>query len=657
MATSGRMDSSSNKESSGSQCRSGKLIDSICDEFEASWKESSHPSLAKFLGKGSEDFRGMLFVELMAIDIDYREMEGETVSTDYYIDRFPQFEKQIRNWFRDNFLTIKSPDFVISNYRVIDQLGKGGMSIVYKAEHTRLKRIVAVKILQVEGVSQREATRRFIRESEAVGKLDHPNIVRATDAGTEGDTWYIAMEYIDGIDLRKLSDKMGPLPLVEAAALIRDAAIGLHHAHEAGLIHRDIKPSNLMLSRKGEVKLLDLGLARVQWENPEDEISRTGQVMGTLDYMSPEQLDDHRVEAPTDIYGLGATFYKLLTGKGPLHSEKGSTPSQKVRKLMEYSVPDIELIRDDLPAEAVHVIRKMLAGNPNDRFASAAELVTALTPLCDNVDPGSLAKRIFSSESDSVDISPGPPVSTDSAREQVKTMNKGFSLIAIFTLVVAGFFLLNYFLQKNNGGAPGKAAAPVAQQESTQISGEAMKNANPLPLDDLHWEKSGQGGVSFFNDEITGRQKVKIYTNRGSVLFLYREEPTFEGLDLSTTFRVISGDAQLGFGLVFGYVDEQNFYAIHLQSARHFRLIRWKDGTPTELIPWTYADRIRHVYTIQSVRIKVVGGEVAILVDDETIASYTLDEPLAGKKVGLYVSDGGLSVDFWEVRLKEHGSG
>ncbi len=213
-----------------------------------------------------------------------------------------------------------------------------------------------------------------------MGKLAHPNIVRALDAGEADGRHYLVMEYIDGIDLSRLSRRCGPLPVPEACELLQQAALALQHAHEHNLVHRDIKPSNVMLTRDGHVKLLDLGIALLQPEEPlTSDLTGTGQVMGTLDYMAPEQLDNtHTVDIRADVYGLGATLYKLLCGSAPA-TDSGSRfrlPGEKIPP-----VPDIRTIRPDIPQPVAAVLEKMLAPNPDGRYATPAEVAEALKPF------------------------------------------------------------------------------------------------------------------------------------------------------------------------------------------------------------------------------------------------------------------------------------
>jgi serine/threonine protein kinase len=269
------------------------------------------------------------------------------------------------------------------------------MGAVYKARHTRLNKIVAVKVLPSGRMNSPAAVARFEREMLAVGNLDHPNLIRAHDAGEVDGKHFLVMEYVDGADLSTIVKQQGPLAVADACEVIRQAALGLQSAHEHGLIHRDIKPGNLMLTQHGEVKVLDLGLALIQGQPDADagaELTSMGQIMGTPDYMAPEQVgDSHQVDVRADIYSLGATLYKLLTGVAPLAGD-GKAPLAK-RLIALATEPHMPLARRraDAPAALSAVVDRMLAKRPEDRPATAAEVAQALAPLAAAADLPPLA--------------------------------------------------------------------------------------------------------------------------------------------------------------------------------------------------------------------------------------------------------------------------
>jgi serine/threonine-protein kinase len=293
-------------------------------------------------------------------------------------------------------------DLAIGNYRVLDRLGQGGLSHVYKAQHVDYDLTVALKVIRPEVLSNPEGRQQFLQEIEAMARLEHPNIVQFCDADQHEQTCYFAMEYVDGIDLGKHIRHSGATTVRDACNFIRQAALGLQHAHERNLVHRDIKPVNLFLThshaaqhvsirharpgdrRKGRplVKILDWGLAGLRCPRgggvePLDSLSKG--LVGTADYLSPEQARNaNAVDIRGDIYSLGCTFFYLLTGQPPFPD--GSL-MQKILKHQQAEPPMLDSFRQDVPPAVEQVLRRMLAKTPEDRYQTPAAVAIALAPF------------------------------------------------------------------------------------------------------------------------------------------------------------------------------------------------------------------------------------------------------------------------------------
>ena len=291
------------------------------------------------------------------------------------------------------FDSVLPPIESLGPYRLLRPLGRGGMGAVYLAEHERLRKKCAIKLLPRDRGFDTDWRERFDREMQAIASLEHPNIVTATDAG---DGWhYLVMEYLDGIDLAALSRRLGPIPIDAAAAIGRDICNALSVVHEAGLVHRDIKPSNVMLTRAGTVKLLDLGLV-LDDRAAKDEMRLTtvGHVMGTLAYAAPEQLSDEiTVDSRADLYGLGATLFQLITGQGAHAANRGIAPL--VIDKTSKPAPLLSSIRNDIPPDIDSLIARMLDRDPNQRLATADEAATELANFANTEALRPLAKQAF----------------------------------------------------------------------------------------------------------------------------------------------------------------------------------------------------------------------------------------------------------------------
>lgn len=271
----------------------------------------------------------------------------------------------------------------IRDYQLRGPLGQGGMGTVFKALHTQLEKMVAIKVLSVENLDS-VGVARFKREIKAVGKLHHPNIVQAFDAGEHDSHHYLVMELIDGMDLSEVVETGGPLPVADACELIRQAAVALEYVRQQGMVHRDVKPSNLMLNSAGQLKLLDLGLALLHDPaRQSDQLTALGSTLGTADYVAPEQSgDSHHVDIRADIYSLGCTMFKLLTGRAPFPKPKYKTSLQKMMAHRDEPFPDITTQRSEVRGELKAVLERMVAKEPSQRFTTPADVAAALEPFC-----------------------------------------------------------------------------------------------------------------------------------------------------------------------------------------------------------------------------------------------------------------------------------
>lgn len=398
------------------------LIDRLCDAFEDAWSTESRPSIEAFLEMADVGMRTQLLFALLQVEFELLRRSGTVPHMDDYQRRFPEQRDVISEVFRQHRASDASR-LTLGNYELLNKVGQGGMGAVYKARHKNLDKLVAVKLLPHDYLKNDRAVARFRREMLAVGRLDHPNIVRAMDAGEIDGTHYLVMEYSEGMDLGQLVKQRGPLSVEMALDFVVQAASGMDYAHRCGLVHRDIKPSNLLacficsgpppvatanLADRlfGQIKVLDLGLARIDDTDETGSLTTTGTIMGTADYMSPEQADDMRkTDARSDIYSLGCTLFFLLTGRPPYQAD---TQMRRLLAHREQPIPSLREAlsqRSDNGVKSHHrngisvddtknasllaaelsaldsVFRRMVAKRPEERYASMDDVVTALGEL------------------------------------------------------------------------------------------------------------------------------------------------------------------------------------------------------------------------------------------------------------------------------------
>lgn len=278
------------------------------------------------------------------------------------------------------------PGSRLGNYQILATLGEGGMGVVLKAQHVRMERMVALKVLRSRAVQSATGVHRFQKEVRAAARLSHPNIVTAYDADEVGGVHFLVMEYVNGDSLAEILANRGRLEVVEAVGYVIQVARGLEYAHSEGIVHRDIKPGNLLLDKRGTVKILDMGLASMKEVPGEDApppqqragefVTQENQLLGTFDYMPPEQAEDaHTVDHRADIYSLGCTLYRLITGRLPY---AGDTAIKKILAHRESPIPSICKLRPDAPAGLDQVLNRMLAKSPDDRQQSMTEVIEEL---------------------------------------------------------------------------------------------------------------------------------------------------------------------------------------------------------------------------------------------------------------------------------------
>ncbi|QDV33771.1 serine/threonine protein kinase [Tautonia plasticadhaerens] len=318
------------------------------------------------------------------------DIRSKVLAGDYPIDSTEMARKLVKDRVLTEYqarrlLSNRPGGLIIGRYIILEKLGAGSMGRVYKAQHRMMNRISALKIIAPEISNNQRVVARFQREMRLVGKLNHPNIIQAFDADKDRGILYIAMEYVDGDSLGQRLRSKGVIPPETLAEYASQAALGLQHAHERGIIHRDVKPSNLLLGTQGVIKVLDLGLATLH-EADEDAQFKTadGVAVGTIDYMSPEQACGRDVDPRSDLFSLGCTMYHLLTGRLPF---PGNSPVERLGARITGAHVPIPSVKPETPRRLVEVMDRLLANSPGDRYGSAAEAAEALHSVFQKLPP------------------------------------------------------------------------------------------------------------------------------------------------------------------------------------------------------------------------------------------------------------------------------
>ena len=354
-------------------------IEQLCDEFERAWKSGLRPPIEQFLARTTAAGRRELLAHLLEVEVELRSAAGEELRLDEYCERFPAEAERVETVFCQ-----LGKCRVLGDYALLRKLGHGGMGEVYRARQLRLNQLVAIKILPESCRHEWQSVARFQREMQSIGALNHPNIVGARDAREADGVPFLVMEHVDGVDLQQLVDDRlasgrGPLDVGAACEVLRQAALGLQHAHAHGLVHRDIKPANLMLSLSGTVKILDFGLARSDTSQLTEQLSQQGLAIGTVDYMAPEQAEhSSAVDIRADVYSLGCTLWFLLTGQPPYGNAGYSTIRKKLMAHAVAPIPSLLAARPECSEDLEHMLGLMLAKEPDERFDTPGEVADAI---------------------------------------------------------------------------------------------------------------------------------------------------------------------------------------------------------------------------------------------------------------------------------------
>lgn len=374
-----------------------RRLDSLCDQFESAWRSGEIPAIDAYLSQIAADDRGALLAELLPLDLAYRRDRGAELIEQDYVRMCPEFAEQVTDVLRDwaarkeaesGETLLRSgtdsergkseptaPNSSFGDYDLLEEIGRGGMGVVYKAYQRSLDRVVAIKTLAADPFARARAMERFVSEARLAATLHHPGIVPIYEIGERDGFPYFTMEYLEGqtLDAFVAGERASPVRIAELVAQVAEI---VWFAHERGVLHRDLKPSNVIVSVDGRVRVMDFGLAK-RMEDSDVPRTLAGDVLGTPSYMSPEQArgDWPRVDRRSDIYSLGAILYALLAGRPP---HQHSSPIMTIVSVLQDSPTPLRALRPELDEDLELICLKCLAKDPGERYATVAELLEAL---------------------------------------------------------------------------------------------------------------------------------------------------------------------------------------------------------------------------------------------------------------------------------------
>jgi serine/threonine-protein kinase len=346
-------------------------------------------------------------------------------------------------------MSSKTPVSTVGKYQIIELVGEGAMGTVYRALDPLLNRTVAVKVMS-DGIARDGTLRdRFMREAQAAGSLQHPNVVTIYDFGEFSGHLYIAMEFVDGIDLEQLIQQRVPLTLDQQLGIVIDVLVGLSYAHKRGVVHRDIKPGNIRLSEEGRAKIMDFGVAHLE----SAKMTATGVMVGTPNYMSPEQVTGQKVSAASDIFSMGAVLYELLTHRAPFSAE---SLHNVLFKVVSEDPPPLAIVAPDLPPALDPILRKALAKEPVDRYQSAQEMANDLTAVRAKLSGGKASS-----------LSLGATIASQTAEHKARKARAALGgawsppRVIAASLVLAGGLVGGTWLLASRGSVPNSDEGPT----------------------------------------------------------------------------------------------------------------------------------------------------------------------------------------------------
>jgi serine/threonine protein kinase len=543
------------------------------------------------------------------------------------------------------------PGQMLGPYRIINQIGRGGMATVYKAYQSSVDRYVAVKVLPSQLAESREFATRFQQEARIIAKLEHPHILPVFDYGETDGVAYFVMRYLDAGTLKDRMEAGRPLPLEEIDKLFTQLAEALSYAHGRGIVHRDLKPANALIDSHGNVFLTDFGIAKLL-ESASPRLTQTDAIMGTPAYISPEQAQGQPVDQRSDIYSLGIILYEMVTGSVPFVAE---TPLAVLFKHISDPLPPPSVVKPDIRPAIEKVILKALAKDPRDRFATAAEFVAAWERALATVDQVAESETVPPARTATgAQTQPKPvPATKTATRAGLPTVWIAGCLVAACVL----FGLAGTVMMASNLLGSSTPTIPPATETATSIP--ATNTSAPLPSATVPVPNPGEILLEDdFSDDsvwgtITDTESSVTYENSTLNMHVLQEnwviwstpnDEDYRNVHLEVTVTRNDSDPTTAFGFICAQQPKDwSFYYLAATSAGQYALIKATDGESDVFLTgdgeWEFSDAIAKNAASYRVGADCGNGRLTLYVDGRQIASAT-DSTYGTGRVGLFAWSG-----------------
>ena len=545
------------------------------------------------------------------------------------------------------------PGQMLGPYRIINQIGRGGMATVYKAYQPSIDRYVAIKVLPSQLAESKEFATRFHQEARIIASLEHPHILPVFDYGESDGMAYFVMRYLDAGTLKDRMIEGRPLPVKEIDRLFTQLAEALSYAHSRGIVHRDLKPANALIDSHGHVFLTDFGIAKLL-ESASPRLTQTDAIMGTPAYISPEQAQANPVDQRSDIYSLGIILYEMVTGSVPFVAE---TPLAVLFKHISDPLPPPSLVKPDIPAPIEQVILKALAKDPNDRFTTAGEFVTAWKRALEQAEKMQPATEAMT-------VPPAPPVAGAPSQPRPASVPKAASAAGRPTVWIVGclvgvcalFSLAGVALIASNWrglASPGPVTdLPPATETSLSLpptsvslptaTTESTNNGNVLLQDDFSVSRDGWGTLSNSDSSVAyagEALQVQIFKENWTV-WTTPNDTEYENVHIEVTVNNNGSDPNTAFGIMCAQQsDDWSFYYLVITPSGEYVISRAATGQTDVFLTnndqWGSSNLIAENASSYRIGADCGQGTLALYVDGQQIASAT-DSVYTTGRVGVF---------------------